>query len=111
MISDCLSGSWLVFKAFDLLERDCDCIELYGRRRSLHIHDGVEEVVWSEYLLGRIGFHDMIQEFGEDKLLVVKDVDVFDYRLDSIGIPQYIVDLSSVCFMRLPERFELGVCS
>ena len=98
---------WLVEMAFNLLSEPTDYIEFYCKDKSIWTIDGVEEVVWRDHLIGRVSIHDAIFVMG-DWLKVIKDADVFDYNFNhplAGSAATTGIDLSKVCFFKLPARF------
>lgn len=106
MMDDVNFYSWMINAAFNMLDDERDYIEFYSRTKSKYIHNGVEEDVFRDVLVGRLSFHDAFMVMGS-LLKIVKDADVFDYRMDDIiGAHSVVnVDLDSVVFLKFPERF------
>lgn len=98
----------LVKMAFDLLSEPTDYIEFYCKVKSLWTIDGVEEVMWHDHLIGRVSIHDAVWVMG-DWLKIIKDADVFDYNFENPlanNAATTSIDLSKVCYFKLPARFN-----
>lgn len=113
--SECNYFYWIVDQAFGLLEKG-EYLEFYAKLKSVHKHtddngDYHEDDVWHDYLIGRLSSFDMFF-FIEDKLMIIKDYDVFDCEInDNMNKPHgnTWVNLSEVSYIKFPERvYENG---
>jgi hypothetical protein len=91
-----------IFRVFDEeIKGKDDCIELYTKVKSECVIDGVAEIRTYDKCVGRITGHDALQEWGGDKLVIIKDADVFDYNFRDFNVPQYMVDLGTVEYYKV----------
>lgn len=106
--SECNYCYWLVDKAFGLLEKG-EYLEFYTKAKSIWKNEDGEKEVWNDFLIGRLSSFDMFF-FIEDKLMIIKDYDVFDCDIsDNMNKPHANtwVDLSKVSYIKFPERVYL----
>lgn len=66
--------------------------------------DYVELVDYNNKLMGRITIFDMFFLICDEDLVLIKDADIFDYRLDNINIPYEIIPLNKVHYLNFAKQ-------
>ena len=66
--------------------------------------DYVELVDYDNKLIGRITIFDMFFLICNENLILIKDADIFDYRLDNINIPYEIISLNKIHYLKFAKQ-------
>lgn len=83
---------FMLEKAFDLITEKTDFLELYD---------------YNDKIIGRITIYDVMFILVDDNLIIIKDADIFDYKVDIpfFTPPTAKVDLNQIHYIKFPERF------